>query len=115
MDKEVRVILRRVILDVVIVGAGKSHTFHIPSIVSCDTAAFCVAVGLPLLIFKLWGQPYKRGFFCNDESISHPFRDSTVTSEMLYVTGFAIPIAIVNIYPIDWRPRAVRINFIFSL
>ncbi|XP_059478551.1 putative phosphatidate phosphatase [Neocloeon triangulifer] len=72
MDKDVRVILRRVIIDCLILGS----------------------VALPLLIFKIWGTPYKRGFFCNDESLKHPFKDSTVTSEMLYVTGFAVPIAI---------------------
>ncbi|CAB3384535.1 Hypothetical predicted protein [Cloeon dipterum] len=72
MDKEVRALLRRVLLD----------------------GLALAAVGISLLVFKLWGQPYQRGFFCNDESLQHPFHYSTVTSEMLYFTGFFIPIAI---------------------
>uniref|UniRef100_A0A182NLS8 Phosphatidic acid phosphatase type 2/haloperoxidase domain-containing protein n=1 Tax=Anopheles dirus TaxID=7168 RepID=A0A182NLS8_9DIPT len=36
-------------------------------------------LGFPILIFFLVGDPFKRGFFCDDESLMHPFHDSTVT------------------------------------
>ncbi|XP_012220977.1 putative phosphatidate phosphatase [Linepithema humile] len=49
-------------------------------------------VGISVLMFFLFGKPYKRGFFCNDESLYHPFHDSTVTSSMLYVIGLFLPI-----------------------
>ncbi|KAL2736391.1 putative phosphatidate phosphatase isoform X1 [Vespula maculifrons] len=51
-----------------------------------------VIVSLAVLMFFLFGKPYKRGFFCNDESLMHPYHSSTVTSAMLYVTGLFLPI-----------------------
>ncbi|XP_014234825.1 putative phosphatidate phosphatase [Trichogramma pretiosum] len=51
-----------------------------------------LCVGMIVLTFYLFGTPYKRGFFCNDESLAHPMVDSTVTSPMLYVIGLFLPI-----------------------
>ncbi|KAH8034832.1 hypothetical protein HPB51_003119 [Rhipicephalus microplus] len=53
------------------------------------------AVGIPVLILFLAGKPFKRGFFCDDESLRYPYRDSTVTSPMLYAYGILIPITVV--------------------
>ncbi|KAL1380155.1 hypothetical protein pipiens_014412 [Culex pipiens pipiens] len=39
-------------------------------------------------------RPYKRGFFCDDESLMHPFHDSTVTNWMLYIIGIALPVLV---------------------
>lgn len=47
---------------------------------------------MPILIFYLFGTGYKRGFFCNDESLIHPVHSDTITHEMLYIGGFGIPI-----------------------
>lgn len=55
-----------------------------------------IAVGFPILFFFLWGDPYKRGFFCNDESLRHPFHDSTVRNWMLYIVGLILPIGTVS-------------------
>ncbi|KAH6940916.1 hypothetical protein HPB50_010364 [Hyalomma asiaticum] len=52
------------------------------------------AVAIPVLILFLAGKPFKRGFFCDDESLRYPFRDSTVTSPMLYTYGILIPIVV---------------------
>ncbi|XP_029564490.1 phospholipid phosphatase 1 isoform X1 [Salmo trutta] len=54
----------------------------------------CLIIGgLPLAAFNLGKiKPYQRGFFCNDDSISYPFHQSTVTSNVLYTAGFALPI-----------------------
>lgn len=49
-------------------------------------------VGWPILFLYLWGNPYNRGFFCDDESLRHPFHTSTVPSWTLYVTGFGLNI-----------------------
>lgn len=57
---------------------------------------FMIPVGMTVLMFYLFGKPYKRGFFCNDESLYHPFHDSTVTSVMLYVIGLLLPICTVS-------------------
>ncbi|CAL7941260.1 unnamed protein product [Xylocopa violacea] len=70
MDRSSKMILRKIIIDFV-----------------------CAAVvGLAVLMFFLFGKPYKRGFFCNDESLYHPFHKSTVTSAMLYVVGIFLPV-----------------------
>ncbi|KAH0952140.1 hypothetical protein HN011_011207, partial [Eciton burchellii] len=53
----------------------------------------CIFVmGLTVLMLFLFGTPHKRGFFCNDESISYPYHESTVTSTVLYVIGLFLPI-----------------------
>ncbi|XP_072942430.1 putative phosphatidate phosphatase [Epargyreus clarus] len=51
---------------------------------------FCV--GFLILGFYLWGYPYKRGFFCDDESLMHPYKDSTITNIMLYIVGIGLPL-----------------------
>lgn len=70
MDRTSKLLLRKVIIDFVCL----------------------LIVGLAVLMFFLFGKPYKRGFFCNDESLMHPYHSSTVTSAMLYVTGLFLPI-----------------------
>lgn len=62
--------------------------------VGIDFVILC-CVGFPILIFFLIGQPYKRGFFCDDESLMHPFHDSTVTNWMLYIIGIALPVLVI--------------------
>lgn len=52
------------------------------------------AVAVPVLVLFLDGRPFKRGFFCGDESLMYPHRGSTVTSAMLYSYGALIPITV---------------------
>ncbi|KAH8272944.1 hypothetical protein KR018_011893, partial [Drosophila ironensis] len=54
-----------------------------------------LCVGFPILLFFLLGDPYKRGFFCDDESLRHPFHDSTVRNWMLYFIGVIIPVGVI--------------------
>ncbi|KAH8407657.1 hypothetical protein KR222_009484 [Zaprionus bogoriensis] len=56
-----------------------------------------LCVGFPILLFFLLGDPYKRGFFCDDESLMHPFKESTVRNWMLYVIGLVIPVGVIFI------------------
>ncbi|XP_037951102.1 putative phosphatidate phosphatase [Teleopsis dalmanni] len=51
---------------------------------------------MPILGFHLYGASYKRGFFCDDEALKHPYKASTVRSWMLYLMGFVVPIAIIT-------------------
>jgi len=57
---------------------------------------FSTAGGIVLLLFKLVGSPYQRGFFCDDQSLMYPFHSSTVTSGMLYGIGFALAVFLVH-------------------
>lgn len=59
--------------------------------------SFLISASLPLLILFVTVDPYNRGFFCDDESLMHPYKDSTVKNWMLYILGFVLPIAIVSI------------------
>ncbi|XP_070069284.1 putative phosphatidate phosphatase isoform X2 [Drosophila takahashii] len=56
-----------------------------------------LCVGFPILLFFLLGEPYKRGFFCDDDSLKHPFHDSTVRNWMLYFIGAVIPVGVIVI------------------
>lgn len=70
MDRSSKTILRKIIIDFI-----------------------CLfIVGIVVLCFSLFGKPYKRGFFCNDESLNHPYHTSTVNNVMLYVIGLLLPV-----------------------
>jgi len=47
-----------------------------------------VAVAIPVLVLKLSVTPFKRGFYCDDESIAHPYNADTVP--IAAVVGVAI-------------------------
>ncbi|XP_078572451.1 phospholipid phosphatase 1-like isoform X1 [Branchiostoma floridae x Branchiostoma japonicum] len=49
-------------------------------------------VALPIIILKFAGQPSQRGFFCDDQTISYPFHESTVPTWMLVIFGGGIPV-----------------------
>lgn len=61
--------------------------------------SFCsihtISVGIPILLFFILGDPYQRGFFCDDESLMHPFHESTIRNWMLYVIGLLLPLILV--------------------
>ncbi|GBM62503.1 hypothetical protein AVEN_145987-2-1, partial [Araneus ventricosus] len=54
-----------------------------------------VAIPIPLFYTGVF-TPYQRGFFCDDETIQYPYRDSTVSDFALYVGGLAIGILAVR-------------------
>ncbi|CAH1237861.1 PLPP1 [Branchiostoma lanceolatum] len=49
-------------------------------------------VALPIVILKFAGTPTQRGFFCDDQTISYPFHESTVPTWMLVIFGGGIPL-----------------------
>lgn len=53
---------------------------------------------LPLLIFKVSVTPYMRGFYCNDDSIKYPFKNSTITSTALYTIGFLVNLILICLF-----------------
>jgi len=52
---------------------------------------------LPSICLELFAQPFRRGFFCNDESISYPHLEETVPDWLLVAAGGGIPVAIIII------------------
>ncbi|KAM7344606.1 wunen isoform 2-T2 [Cochliomyia hominivorax] len=69
-----------------------------------------LCAGFPILCFYLWGDSYKRGFFCDDESLKHPFKESTVKSWMLYIIGLVLPIGVIIIVEIIQSKNQERIT-----
>lgn len=60
---------------------------------------FAVEVCVDILHYHV--EPFKRGFFCDDESLMHPYSESTVGSSLFYV-GYGLPLATIIITEI-WR------------
>ena len=59
--------------------------------------ACIVLFGVGLILFSQIGKPYKRGFFCNDESIQKPYKDSTVPTATAAAVGFALSFVVIVI------------------
>jgi len=83
---------------------------------------------IPVLYYNFNGTPYIRGFFCNDESLRHPFLKSTIKSTYLYIVGILLPLVSIAIIeslgkgelpqgdPVVWgrvRVSSVKLNFYF--
>jgi phosphatidate phosphatase len=54
-----------------------------------------IMVAVPIIVLRFSVDPAKRGFFCNDETLSHPIKESTVTNTALIIVGISLPIAII--------------------
>lgn len=54
------------------------------------------AVSLPSLILEVSVYPFKRGFFCDDESISHPYKEDTITMFTVAFVGITLPVVVVS-------------------
>uniref|UniRef100_A0A914XK94 Phosphatidic acid phosphatase type 2/haloperoxidase domain-containing protein n=1 Tax=Plectus sambesii TaxID=2011161 RepID=A0A914XK94_9BILA len=71
-----------------------------------------IACALPLVAFQKWIKPYQRGFYCNDETIRYPYRDSTVTRHQLVVIGTAVPVLLMVVFECMrvglWEARRIR-------
>ncbi|XP_017558232.1 phospholipid phosphatase 1 [Pygocentrus nattereri] len=48
-----------------------------------------VFAGLPFAILNLQHSPFKRGFFCSDDTIKYPFKEDTISYQLLM--GIMIP------------------------
>ena len=64
-------------------------------IISLINLVIVVVLAIPIAILRFCVDPVKRGFFCNDEDLSHPFRESTVSNTILIVFGVGLPIVVI--------------------
>lgn len=55
-----------------------------------------VAAGLTMAVLSSCCEPHTRGFFCNDLSLRHPYKESTIQNWMLYLMCVVLPISTVN-------------------
>ncbi|XP_026153325.1 phospholipid phosphatase 1 isoform X2 [Mastacembelus armatus] len=58
-----------------------------------DIACLLLA-GIPFVVLNLQHSPFHRGFFCNDDSIKYPFKEDTISYQLL--AGVMIPITILT-------------------
>ncbi|XP_044302206.1 phospholipid phosphatase 1 isoform X2 [Varanus komodoensis] len=54
-----------------------------------------ILAGLPFAILTARHTPFKRGVFCNDDSIQYPYKDDTISYELL--AGIIVPFDIIVI------------------
>lgn len=52
-------------------------------------------VGLPFVILNVQQKPFLRGFFCNDDTIKYPFKEETISYQLL--GGVMIPVTILAV------------------
>ncbi|XP_076014544.1 phospholipid phosphatase 1 isoform X2 [Genypterus blacodes] len=56
--------------------------------------ACLVLAGLPFVILTARHKPFRRGFFCNDDSIKYPLKEDTISYQLL--GGVMIPVTILT-------------------
>uniref|UniRef100_A0A8C5SIS8 Phospholipid phosphatase 1 n=1 Tax=Laticauda laticaudata TaxID=8630 RepID=A0A8C5SIS8_LATLA len=71
---------------------------------------FTKVSALPFAILTARGAPFKRGLFCNDESIQYPYKDDTISYQFL--AGIIIPLDIIVI--IIGETLSVFYNYLHS-
>ncbi|KAG1930272.1 phospholipid phosphatase 1 [Pimephales promelas] len=62
--------------------------------ISVDVSCLLLA-GLPFAVLNIRHTPFKRGFFCSDDTIKYPFKEDTISYQLLM--GIAIPFALLLI------------------
>ncbi|NXI57067.1 PLPP2 phosphatase, partial [Chloroceryle aenea] len=58
--------------------------------------SLCVAASLPFVILTLVNSPYKRGFYCNDDSIRYPYKADTITHGLMAGVTITCTVAIIS-------------------
>ncbi|XP_050408642.2 phospholipid phosphatase 3 [Patella vulgata] len=48
-------------------------------------------IGVTSIVLRQTIQPVYRGFFCDDQSLMHPYKSSTINAALLYSVSFIIP------------------------
>ncbi|XP_031715911.1 phospholipid phosphatase 1 isoform X2 [Anarrhichthys ocellatus] len=56
--------------------------------------ACLILAGIPFVILTLQHSPFRRGFFCNDDSIKYPLKEDTISYQLL--GGVMIPVTILT-------------------
>ncbi len=56
------------------------------------------AVFIALILCEAYGVSYRRGFYCDDESVRFPYKKGSVPTSVLVIFSVALPIIIVSAY-----------------
>jgi len=66
-------------------------------------------VFLPVLYLFLRGTPVERGFFCDDPTLSYPYKPDTVSTPLLIILGSSISVIVVS-FKIKYIPFVLTTN-----
>lgn len=55
-----------------------------------------ITVVLPSLILFVLGKSFQRGFYCDDESIKHPYKTNTIPTWAASFVGLSLPVLFVS-------------------
>ncbi|CAH1108677.1 unnamed protein product [Psylliodes chrysocephalus] len=69
-------------------------------------------VAWPNFILSNWSTPYRRGLFCDDDSIRYPVKDGTVKFTWLLAIGFGLNALAMGIMEYMWRKKDKSIIFL---
>ncbi|XP_048066738.1 phospholipid phosphatase 1 [Megalobrama amblycephala] len=61
----------------------------------CVDVSCLLLAGLPFAVLNIQHTPFKRGFFCSDDTIKYPFKEDTISYQLLM--GILIPFALLLI------------------
>ncbi|KAI8037899.1 hypothetical protein M5D96_009400 [Drosophila gunungcola] len=62
----------------------------------CDLLIWAALSVASLLLHKLV-RPFRRGFFCGDESLGYPLRESTIGHQLVIAIALAVPTAVIAV------------------
>lgn len=73
----------------------------LPMLLLMDVAILAI-IGSPVLLLKYLANPTQLGFFCNDESIRHPYHGSTISTavNMTISYGFPLVLILIKVYSV---------------
>ncbi|SPP76340.1 putative phosphatidate phosphatase [Drosophila guanche] len=60
----------------------------------CDLLIWA-ALSVGSLLLHKWGKPFKRGFFCGDESLAYPYRESSFEHQLVLAIAFGVPSSVI--------------------
>ena len=69
-------------------------------VVCAVNLAIVFAIALPVGILWWFVEPPNRGFYCEDETLSHPLRQNTISNAVLCIVFIGIPIF--TIFLVEW-------------
>ena len=61
-------------------------------------------VASPWFYYQYYDIPPKTGFYCNDETLAHPYKPSTIASNTAMLIGFLVPLITICIVELIMLP-----------
>lgn len=94
METSSRNIVLKIIFDVILLGTRKWAIKSVQRL-NWGNNNLNLAAIIALLLY-LFVDPFERGFFCNDESLIHPYKEDTISTLALALVGGTIAILLVS-------------------